>query len=564
MASNEEGALFVENFHYGSIHTNLGPDRTLVHRIPTQSDQVWGTEFADIPRVNPLPAATSSDGDTAAGGLVIIRKDVVLEEDPSGPAPYRWRAQAPRVLEKIIPATWGVNSSGTAQATGTYAPDLRDSTGARVEYNAAAWVLDGTLHSLEFVQDATRSGFPGGAVPPFTITYWEYGGPTGGGGGGGGEANTASNQGGGDGLFKTKTGVDLEFRTLVGGTNITLVPGADTITIDAAGGAGGISGGANLGGGAQVFKQAVAGVMEFRTLVPGASVALAQGPDELEITAGVLTATQVAHGYAAGQPVYWDGAAWLLARADALTTIATHLVSAAPDANTLQLTNSGPFTLGGPHGFAPGAWVYTSSSAAGALTTVEPAPPAYSNPVALATTATELLAFPFRASLGGGGPTAGALASHLRGVEAAYAPAGGAGAAAPVSYGVAGSPAAAGFLIGTPRVARWSAFVPHGFGGGAVTASVRFAAPVGGVAFRAGAQPLKPGDTIGAFAPTYGPAAVGTGAGAATVAAVNLSVGGTAGLAPGEPFWFFLERATSDPGDAGAGTAAVHDLFLSF
>jgi hypothetical protein len=55
--------------------------------------------------------------------------------------------------------------------------------------------------------------------------------------GGGGEVNTASNVGAGDGVFKTKVGVDLEFKTLIAGTNITLTPGTDDITIDASGGA---------------------------------------------------------------------------------------------------------------------------------------------------------------------------------------------------------------------------------------------------------------------------------------------------------------------------------------
>jgi hypothetical protein len=55
-------------------------------------------------------------------------------------------------------------------------------------------------------------------------------------GGGGGEVNTASNVGAGTGVFKQKTGVDLEFKTLVAGSNITLTPATDTITIAATGG----------------------------------------------------------------------------------------------------------------------------------------------------------------------------------------------------------------------------------------------------------------------------------------------------------------------------------------
>ena len=61
-------------------------------------------------------------------------------------------------------------------------------------------------------------------------------------GGGAGEANTTSNLGTGEGLAAPKAGVDLPFKSLVGGTNITLTSDATTLTIDAAGGgAGGLT-----------------------------------------------------------------------------------------------------------------------------------------------------------------------------------------------------------------------------------------------------------------------------------------------------------------------------------
>ena len=47
---------------------------------------------------------------------------------------------------------------------------------------------------------------------------------------GGGEANTGSNVGTGDGVFKQKTGVDLEFKTLIGGTNVTITNNANDLS----------------------------------------------------------------------------------------------------------------------------------------------------------------------------------------------------------------------------------------------------------------------------------------------------------------------------------------------
>lgn len=55
-------------------------------------------------------------------------------------------------------------------------------------------------------------------------------------GGGGGEVNTASNLGAGQGVFAGKVGVDLQFKSLVAGTNITLTPSGTEILISATGG----------------------------------------------------------------------------------------------------------------------------------------------------------------------------------------------------------------------------------------------------------------------------------------------------------------------------------------
>jgi len=56
---------------------------------------------------------------------------------------------------------------------------------------------------------------------------------------GAGQANTASNVGGGAGVFKQKTGVDLELRSVVGGAGITAVENADDINLSVDDGADG-------------------------------------------------------------------------------------------------------------------------------------------------------------------------------------------------------------------------------------------------------------------------------------------------------------------------------------
>lgn len=53
-----------------------------------------------------------------------------------------------------------------------------------------------------------------------------------------GEANTASNVGTGVGIFKQKTGVDLEFKSIAEGANITFTEQGDSIIISSSGGSG--------------------------------------------------------------------------------------------------------------------------------------------------------------------------------------------------------------------------------------------------------------------------------------------------------------------------------------
>ncbi len=105
------------------------------------------------------------------------------------------------------------------------------------------------------------------------------------GGGGGGEVNTGSNVGAGDGVFKSKVGVDLQFKSLIGGTNVTLTAGTDDITIDATGGSGEVNTASNVGAGEDIFKQKVGVDLEFKTLTAGAGITLTAGVNAVDISA---------------------------------------------------------------------------------------------------------------------------------------------------------------------------------------------------------------------------------------------------------------------------------------
>jgi hypothetical protein len=163
-------------------------------------------------------------------------------------------------------------------------------------------------------------------------------------GGGSGEVNTASNVGGGQILFKQKTGVNLEFKTLVAGTNITLTPGVDTITISAAGGGGGgVSGGANVGtAGVGVFKANNAGTLEFKKLLAGNSniTISATVNDEVSISAvGDINAAANLSTAGAGKAEVWSTKTGNTLNFKRL--VAGTNVTLAQDANTITINSSG-------------------------------------------------------------------------------------------------------------------------------------------------------------------------------------------------------------------------------
>lgn len=102
----------------------------------------------------------------------------------------------------------------------------------------------------------------------------------------GGEINTASNIGIGQGIFRQKTGVNFEFRSIIAGSNITVVPTPqlDALVISAPGATGETNTASNLGHGKNVFAQKSAADLQMRSLVAGSNITITESPTEITIS----------------------------------------------------------------------------------------------------------------------------------------------------------------------------------------------------------------------------------------------------------------------------------------
>ena len=154
------------------------------------------------------------------------------------------------------------NNTTVTNATNSITIDSADTTyslgavGAAGNINVALTGSGGT-NDVVSVQAGTNITLTDNGSNTFTIDAT----------GGSGEVNTASNLGAGNGVFAQKVGADLQFKSLVAGTNISLVPTGNDITISATGGGSGEANTAsNVGTGAGVFKQKTGVDLELRKI----------------------------------------------------------------------------------------------------------------------------------------------------------------------------------------------------------------------------------------------------------------------------------------------------------
>lgn len=110
-------------------------------------------------------------------------------------------------------------------------------------------------------------------------------------------------------------------------------------------------------------------------------------------SSGAVTNTvNATNTFSVGQPVYYDGSEYQLAKADAVNTLGMWIVTQATSSQ-FSVAQSGLVT--GLTGLTPGHMYYVSHITAGALTDVEPST-AFSNPILLAVSPTSGWVMPYR------------------------------------------------------------------------------------------------------------------------------------------------------------------------
>jgi hypothetical protein len=171
--------------------------------------------------------------DSFETGATITSRSEALRYAATGEL-YRWDGTLPKtVTAGGTPATSGgigagkwllvVNSAGGSGNGIVYDPPPSSFVEGVTYFNAETFELAFSYDDGDTTQYVT-----------FPLAK-----PLGGGGSSSGEANTASNLGAGTGLFAAKSGVDLQFKSLVAGSGVTLSNTSTTVTISATGGGGG-------------------------------------------------------------------------------------------------------------------------------------------------------------------------------------------------------------------------------------------------------------------------------------------------------------------------------------
>ena len=206
-----------------------------------------------------LDASTTSLDWFAAGG-----SDNVIETRLHITTPYR------KVLDRLsgVEGLLGIGQEQTLATTGVTQSkvDQFKANAAQLQDVSISTVSPTNNQALVYISSS-------GGWAPSTIA------------GLGGEANTGTNLGTGLAVFKTKQGVDFEYKTLIAGTNVTMASNASAVTINSTGGGAGEANTiVNLGTGFPIFREKSGVNLNIRSLSAGTNVDVASSTSLITIS----------------------------------------------------------------------------------------------------------------------------------------------------------------------------------------------------------------------------------------------------------------------------------------
>lgn len=120
-----------------------------------------------------------------------------------------------------------------------------------------------------------------------------------------GEANTASNLGTGSTVFHTKSGVDLQFKSIKASTNITVTNDATQVYIASTGGSGEVNTASNLGSSATIFHTKSGVDLQFKSVKGQEGITTTSDTTEVYVSGRHFT-TDTGNTLEKGLVGYWN------------------------------------------------------------------------------------------------------------------------------------------------------------------------------------------------------------------------------------------------------------------